>query len=356
MQRQPLAPRHRERIVAGLPFVESLARRVAASMPHSIDLGDLVQDGMIGLIDAANRFDESRGIKFETFAERRVRGAMIDACGGTPGRAASAASAASWRPRASSCAASSAPSRRWRISPRASAPMKRGWAARSSASTRSSPRRRCRPGTTWMGRSCRPRSCRASRRSPTGRTRRPRVRDRIRVGDRVAPGARTPRDRPLLLRGSDDEADRRGDRRQRVARVAAARAGDPAAAEGARRRLRSSADAERAPSLAFERRRTRRQRPWRWPERHRCRQSAGTMRGSAERLRRRVQRDRLPRGPQQIASRKGFGEPAAAAVFQEPLRVGSGDVARHEDDAARQRRHRRRDVADRTPARRAAAS
>jgi RNA polymerase sigma factor for flagellar operon FliA len=62
-----------------LPFVESLARRVAASMPHSIELGDLVQDGMIGLIDAACRFDEGRGIKFETFAERRVRGAMIDA-------------------------------------------------------------------------------------------------------------------------------------------------------------------------------------------------------------------------------------------------------------------------------------
>jgi RNA polymerase sigma factor for flagellar operon FliA len=79
MQRQPLSPRHRERIVAGLPFVESLARRVAASMPHSIDVGDLVQDGMIGLMDAAHRFDESRGIKFETFAERRVRGAMIDA-------------------------------------------------------------------------------------------------------------------------------------------------------------------------------------------------------------------------------------------------------------------------------------
>jgi RNA polymerase sigma factor for flagellar operon FliA len=52
---------------------------MAASMPHSIDIGDLVQDGVIGLIDAANRFDEDRGIKFETFAERRVRGAMIDA-------------------------------------------------------------------------------------------------------------------------------------------------------------------------------------------------------------------------------------------------------------------------------------
>jgi RNA polymerase sigma factor FliA len=67
------------RVVASIPFVEQLARRVAATMPHSIDIGDLVQDGVIGLMDAANRFDEGRGIKFETFAERRIRGAMIDA-------------------------------------------------------------------------------------------------------------------------------------------------------------------------------------------------------------------------------------------------------------------------------------
>jgi RNA polymerase sigma factor for flagellar operon FliA len=69
----------RNRVEAGLPFVEALARRMAATMPHSIDLSDLVQDGVIGLIDAAHRFDDSRGIKFETFAERRIRGAMIDA-------------------------------------------------------------------------------------------------------------------------------------------------------------------------------------------------------------------------------------------------------------------------------------
>jgi len=66
-------------VEAGLPFVAALARRVAATMPHSIELSDLVQDGVIGLIDAAHRFDGSRGIKFETFAERRIRGAMIDA-------------------------------------------------------------------------------------------------------------------------------------------------------------------------------------------------------------------------------------------------------------------------------------
>lgn len=79
MQAHPLPASQSRRVVAGLPFVEALARRLAASMPHSIDIGDLVQDGVLGLIDAAHRFDEDRGIKFETFAERRVRGAMIDA-------------------------------------------------------------------------------------------------------------------------------------------------------------------------------------------------------------------------------------------------------------------------------------
>jgi len=79
MHREPLATDQRDRVATSLPFVESLARRMASTMPHSIDLSDLVQDGVIGLIDAAHRFDEGRGIKFETFAERRVRGAMIDA-------------------------------------------------------------------------------------------------------------------------------------------------------------------------------------------------------------------------------------------------------------------------------------
>ena len=79
MRPRPRTGKQNPRVVASLPFVEQLARRVAATMPHSIDIGDLIQDGVIGLIDAAHRFDESRGIKFETFAERRIRGAMIDA-------------------------------------------------------------------------------------------------------------------------------------------------------------------------------------------------------------------------------------------------------------------------------------
>src|SRR5438874_6456220 len=79
MRAQPAPIAQNRRIVASLPFVEALARRMAASMPNSIDMGDLMQDGVIGSIDAAHPFDEARGIKFETFAERRVRGAMIDA-------------------------------------------------------------------------------------------------------------------------------------------------------------------------------------------------------------------------------------------------------------------------------------
>lgn len=79
MLRMPLEDCQQERVKAGLPFVESLARRMASTMPNSVDLGDLVQDGVLGLIDAVHRFDEDRGIKFETFAERRIRGAMIDA-------------------------------------------------------------------------------------------------------------------------------------------------------------------------------------------------------------------------------------------------------------------------------------
>lgn len=79
MQCAPLAADQQDRVIASLPFVESLARRMASTMPHSIDLGDLVQDGVLGLMDAARRFDADRGIKFETFAERRVRGAMVDA-------------------------------------------------------------------------------------------------------------------------------------------------------------------------------------------------------------------------------------------------------------------------------------
>jgi len=61
MNAQTLSNEKQDRVVNTLPFVEALARRMAASMPHSIDISDLVQDGVMGLIDAAHRFDERPG-------------------------------------------------------------------------------------------------------------------------------------------------------------------------------------------------------------------------------------------------------------------------------------------------------
>lgn len=62
-----------------LPMVKSLAHHVASRLPHNaIDLNDLIQAGVLGLIDAVKRFDPSRGIKFETYAHLRVKGAILD--------------------------------------------------------------------------------------------------------------------------------------------------------------------------------------------------------------------------------------------------------------------------------------
>jgi RNA polymerase sigma factor FliA len=62
-----------------LPLVKYFAGRILAGMPRSFELGDLINDGVIGLIDASERFDDTRGVKFDTFAARRIRGAIIDA-------------------------------------------------------------------------------------------------------------------------------------------------------------------------------------------------------------------------------------------------------------------------------------
>jgi RNA polymerase sigma factor for flagellar operon FliA len=58
--------------------VKFFAMRYAHRLPPEIDVDDLVSVGMTGLIDAAKRFDPSRGIKFKTMAEHRIRGAMLD--------------------------------------------------------------------------------------------------------------------------------------------------------------------------------------------------------------------------------------------------------------------------------------
>ena len=60
------------------PLVTRIARQLAAKLPASVELDDIVQAGMIGLMDAARRYKADQGAQFETFATQRVRGAMLD--------------------------------------------------------------------------------------------------------------------------------------------------------------------------------------------------------------------------------------------------------------------------------------
>ncbi|MBR1396786.1 MAG: FliA/WhiG family RNA polymerase sigma factor [Selenomonadaceae bacterium] len=61
-----------------LPLIKIVAGRLAISLPTHIDKDDLINSGFFGLIDAIERFEINRNIKFETYASVRVRGAMID--------------------------------------------------------------------------------------------------------------------------------------------------------------------------------------------------------------------------------------------------------------------------------------
>jgi RNA polymerase sigma factor for flagellar operon FliA len=72
-------PQARDRIIVHYsPLVKFVAGRVGAGLPSSVDAGDLVSAGVFGLIDAVERFDPERGVKFETFAVPRIRGAVFD--------------------------------------------------------------------------------------------------------------------------------------------------------------------------------------------------------------------------------------------------------------------------------------
>lgn len=61
-----------------LPLVKIVCGRLAVSLPQHLDKDDLLSSGFFGLLDAIDRFDISRNIKFETYAGVRIRGAMID--------------------------------------------------------------------------------------------------------------------------------------------------------------------------------------------------------------------------------------------------------------------------------------
>ncbi|HNW94276.1 MAG TPA: sigma-70 family RNA polymerase sigma factor, partial [bacterium] len=60
------------------PLVKYLAGRLAISMPPNVEEDDLVGYGVLGLIDAIDKFDPAREVKFRTYASTRIRGAMYD--------------------------------------------------------------------------------------------------------------------------------------------------------------------------------------------------------------------------------------------------------------------------------------
>lgn len=61
-----------------LPLVKNAAERLLRTLPNSVELDDLMSAGLFGLMDAIERFDPTRGIKFSTFCGHRVRGAFLD--------------------------------------------------------------------------------------------------------------------------------------------------------------------------------------------------------------------------------------------------------------------------------------
>jgi len=60
------------------PMVKHIANRLSARLPVGVQRDDLIQSGMIGLLEASEKFDPTQGNQFKTFAEYRVRGAMLD--------------------------------------------------------------------------------------------------------------------------------------------------------------------------------------------------------------------------------------------------------------------------------------
>ena len=60
------------------PLVKRIAYHLIARLPHTVDVNDLIQEGMIGLLDASQNYNIDQGASFETYAGIRIRGAMLD--------------------------------------------------------------------------------------------------------------------------------------------------------------------------------------------------------------------------------------------------------------------------------------
>jgi RNA polymerase sigma factor for flagellar operon FliA len=75
----PANTEERDRLVmAHLPLVKILAQRLSQRLPSQVEFSELISVGVLGLIEAANRYEPSLGVPFEAFARRRIHGAMLD--------------------------------------------------------------------------------------------------------------------------------------------------------------------------------------------------------------------------------------------------------------------------------------
>ncbi len=75
----PAGKLDRERCVEQYaPLVKRIAHYMMAKLPASVELDDLIQAGMLGLLDAIGRYEEAQGAQFETYATQRIRGAILD--------------------------------------------------------------------------------------------------------------------------------------------------------------------------------------------------------------------------------------------------------------------------------------
>jgi RNA polymerase sigma factor FliA len=67
-----------ELILEHMPQVKYIAQRISTKLPSHVELNDLVSAGILGLLDAIEKFDPTRGVKFRTYAELRIKGAILD--------------------------------------------------------------------------------------------------------------------------------------------------------------------------------------------------------------------------------------------------------------------------------------
>src|ERR1700759_5491779 len=74
-----LTPQQKDKLIMEFaPLIKFIAQKIAVRLPSNIELDDLISSGVIGLMDAIEKYDPSRDNKFKTYAEFRIRGAILD--------------------------------------------------------------------------------------------------------------------------------------------------------------------------------------------------------------------------------------------------------------------------------------